>query len=128
MSENQGAAAPISPLEKFEPILKPLREAYDDRIAAFPVGKYGVVVFRFATGQEIRLFRRKLRSYEKLPTEGKDDATEEAQVDFVRSMIVHPTDREEARRIIEDYFQLVPTAALAINRISGMGVEELGKA
>ena len=128
MSENQGAAAPISPLEKFEPILKPLREKYDGRIAPYPVGKYGVLVVRYADGTELRLFRRRIRQLEKIPSEdGAEDAIEEHGVNFVLSMVVHPADRDEARRILEDYFQLIPTLTRAINRLSGQGVEELGK-
>jgi hypothetical protein len=121
--ETLGAGAPDD-----EAILKPLREKYDGRIAPFRLGKHGLFVFRYANGQELRFHAKRIREANKQENpEAVHELTEAESVDFLRRQLEYPADKTKFAVAIEDFWRAGPTILLAINRISGASVEELGK-
>lgn len=122
-NDAQGASAPDN-----EAILAPLREKYDGRIAAFPLGKHGLFVFRYATGQELRFNAKRVREANKNENpEAQHELIEAETLDFIGRVLVYPEDKSKFRVAIEDYWRAATTILGAINRISGASVEELGK-
>jgi hypothetical protein len=128
MAGEEGRFAPESE-DPHEAILKPLRETFDGRIAAFPVGRHGIIVFRPMSGSEVRYYQRKITEASK-PEGGESAISERIDFETVELLLrqcVHPTDKSAARSILDDYYRMIPTVVAAINRISGAGVVELGK-
>lgn len=124
--EVKGAAA-----SKYSEILAPLREKYDGRIAAFPLGKHGLFVIRYPTGLEARMHGKKMRYARKMGVEQGADAeaelTEFEAVEFLLLLCQLPTDKAAARAALEDFWGVIPTMMSAANRLAGGDVSDVGK-
>ncbi len=124
--EQQGDDSPEAKKQReLEAIVAPFRAQYDGRVKAYPVGKYGVLVVRYATGTELRFWQKRHRlAYEATPRHY--DALDLLNNELVATCAVHPA-REQVQLILEDYPALADKASLAIVELSGKGIEELPK-
>ena len=117
--EATGAAAP-----NFDATIASLKQKYDGRIAAFPVGRLGVWVVKYATGKQMRLHRQRYHLHEK---NGNTEGIEQLVFDLCADCTVFPEDRASVQVIMDEYASLPTKVFDRIQQLSGGEVQELGK-
>jgi hypothetical protein len=110
---------------EYEAILAPLRAQYDGRVKAYPVGKYGLLVVRYATGTEMRFWQKRVRAATNAVPR-HEEALDLADGELVTTCALHP-ERQQVQLILEDYPTLSPKVSRDIIALSGEGIQELGK-
>src|SRR6478736_7349154 len=93
--EAEGAAAP-----NFEGTIAALKQKYDGRIAAFPVGRLGVWVVKYATGKQMRLHRQRYHLHEKV---NNVEGIEQLVFDLCAACTVFPEDSSAVQVIMDEY-------------------------